>query len=300
MSNSLTALSEKHCRPANLTEKVDSGLFTLEKYTRQGRFLVARAPRKNLPYPEFDPSGLNQSYRDEKTGAELPVFAVFNLEGSPELHAYIGARRKTSFGPTLRLANHLPFARTQKFLETLNHRNLNAWRIAGLGCVLLAAAAAVAVALRDGAGLLHGPGLASSPRTAEAIVQVLASSGVTFVAALLVTGLLAAGIVNTLFPPKTLSLSATFDGLLPKETRDKARRARHLFDQLYLVVDQQTRWKSDLLPVPTSALLDPLLIGEKREQFRSRYYLIDQFELTQAEDYLRAEFLEEQMPRIEK
>jgi len=38
-------------------------------------------------------------------------------------------------------------------------------------------------------------------------------------------------------------------------------------------------------------LLDPLLIGEKREGFRSRYFLIDQFELTKAEDYLVAEFL---------
>jgi hypothetical protein len=40
-------------------------------------------------------------------------------------------------------------------------------------------------------------------------------------------------------------------------------------DNLYLVVDQQNRWKSELLPVPASALLDPLLIGEKRERSRS-------------------------------
>jgi len=57
-----------------------------------------------------------------------------------------------------------------------------------------------------------------------------------------------------------------------------------------LVVDQQRRWKSELLPLPASALLDPLLIGEKREHFGSRYYLIDQFELTKAEEYLVAEF----------
>jgi hypothetical protein len=65
----------------------------------------------------------------------------------------------------------------------------------------------------------------------------------------------------------------------------------YTFDNLYLVVDQQNRWKSELLPVPASALLDPLLIGEKRESSRSSYFLIDQFDLTKAEDYLIAEFL---------
>jgi hypothetical protein len=40
-------------------------------------------------------------------------------------------------------------------------------------------------------------------------------------------------------------------------------------------------------------LLDPLLIGERRKNFQSRYYLIDQFELTTAEDYLVAEFLKD-------
>ena len=54
---------------------------------------------------------------------------------------------------------------------------------------------------------------------------------------------------------------------------------------------EQERWESELLPVPVSVLLDPLLIGEKREGFRSRYFLIDQFELTKAEDYLVSEFL---------
>ena len=77
----------------------------------------------------------------------------------------------------------------------------------------------------------------------------------------------------------------------PHETRRKAIRARGQFDNLYLVVDQQNRWKSELLPVPASALLDPLLIGEQRERSRSSYFLIDQFDLTKAEDYLIAEFL---------
>ncbi len=112
-----------------------------------------------------------------------------------------------------------------------------------------------------------------------------------FITALCIFHLVIFGIVDNLFPVKKLFLTATFDGILPKETRQKAIHARGHFDNLYLVVDQQNRWKSELLPVPASALLDPLLIGEKREKSRSSYFLIDQFDLTKAEDYLIAEFL---------
>jgi hypothetical protein len=116
-------------------------------------------------------------------------------------------------------------------------------------------------------------------------------AGASFGATLLVGLLVSGGLINRAYPPQTLSLSARFEGLLPAATRAKALRARAHFERLYLVVDQQGRWQSALLPVPASVLLDPLLVGEKREGFRSRYYLIDQFELTQAEDYLASEFL---------
>jgi len=291
MSDKLTLLRENYCRPANLVEEADKDLFPLERNTEQGRTLIAKAPRKSLPYLEFDPSGLKQTYRDEKTRAELPVFAVFNLEGSNELHAYIGAKRKSSYGAVLKLANHLPFAKAQKFLESVNRHNLKAWRVANCCYLLLAALAAIAAALIAGPGLLNDPAFSSSQRVSGAIFQVLVLFGATFFSTLLLGFLITTAIVNKFFPPKTLWLTATFDGILPEETREKALRARDLFDHLYLVVDQQERWESELLPVPASVLLDPLLIGEKREGFRSRYFLIDQFELTKAEDYLVAEFL---------
>jgi hypothetical protein len=144
MSDKLTLLRENYCRPANLVEEADKDLFPLERNTEQGRTLIAKAPRKSLPYLEFDPSGLKQTYRDEKTRAELPVFAVFNLEGSNELHAYIGAKRKSSYGAVLKLANHLPFAKAQKFLESVNRHNLKAWRVANCCYLLLAALEAIA------------------------------------------------------------------------------------------------------------------------------------------------------------
>src|SRR4051794_18975967 len=127
MSHKLTLLKENYCRPATLAEKADERFFPLERHTEQGRTLIAKAPCKRFPYLEFDPSGLQQTYRDEQTGAELPVFAVFNLEGDHQLHAYIGAKRKTSYGATLQLANHLPFAKAQQFLHSVNQRNLKAY-----------------------------------------------------------------------------------------------------------------------------------------------------------------------------
>jgi len=291
MSNQLTLLKQNYSRPVNLVEKAEKSLFALEKNTGQARTLTAKAPWKGFPYLEFDPSGLQQTYCDEQTGAELPVFAVFNLEGSNQLHAYIGAKRKTSYGAGLELANHLPFAKVQKFLKPINRRNLQAWRVANRCCLLLATLAALAVAFLDGSRLLNDPGLSSSQPVADALFQILLPSGAAFFTTLLLGFLLSAVTVNKAFAPKTLWLTATFDGILPEATREKALRAKGHFEHLYLVVDQQQRWESELLPVPASALLDPLLIGEKRERCRSRYYLIDQFELTTAEDYLTAEFL---------
>ena len=55
--------------------------------------MVAKSPWKTHRYLKFDPSGLGQTYRDQTTGAELPVFAVFNLEGRRELRADIGMDR---------------------------------------------------------------------------------------------------------------------------------------------------------------------------------------------------------------
>jgi hypothetical protein len=79
---------------------------------------------KNLSYLIFDPSGLRQTYRDQATGAELPVLAVFNLEGSSELRADIEMDRRPVFDASLNLANHLPFGKAQEFLEGVNQKSL--------------------------------------------------------------------------------------------------------------------------------------------------------------------------------
>ena len=87
---------------------------------------------------------------------------------------------------------------------------------------------------------------------------------------------------------------AEFDGILPKEARAKARAAKDQFDNLYLVVDQQHHWKSALLPDQSAGgldLLDPLLVGEVKQGEQCKFFLIHQFDLTGAEQYLADEFV---------
>ena len=290
MSDNLTLLRTQHCRPAGLPDKPDKGLFPLERQTEAARRLRSHAAGQRRPYLQLDPAGLKRTYRDARSGLPLPVFAVFNLEGSPQLHAYIGARRRSRYGAALNLANHLPFEQTQRHLQGLNGPNLRAWRRAAGLWAALGLAAGLGALLGPGAPALaaHAAGGGGAAALAHGALLFGASLGAT----LLGGALLSAGVINRLWPPQTLSLSASFEGLLPAATRAKALRARAHFDQLYLVVDQQQRWQSALLPVPASVLLDPLLVGEKRERFGSRYYLIDQFELTAAEDYLASEFVQ--------
>ena len=102
--------------------------------------------------------------------------------------------------------------------------------------------------------------------------------------------LLSLFLLNQVCPWKKLVITAEFNGILPIEAREKARVAKDRFDNLYLIVDQQHRWKSVLLPDPRPRVLDPLLVGELKQSRASKYYLIHQFDLTEAEQYLANEF----------
>ena len=97
-------------------------------------------------------------------------------------------------------------------------------------------------------------------------------------------------VLNRICPWRKLAITAEFNGIFPKEVRQKAREAKDQFDNLYLIVDQQYRWKSALLPDPRPRILDPLLIGELKQGRGRKYYLIQQFDLTEAEQYLADEF----------
>jgi hypothetical protein len=102
--------------------------------------------------------------------------------------------------------------------------------------------------------------------------------------------MLIVAVIDLFVPRIRLVITAEFNGILPRETRAKARAAKQQFDNLYLIVDQQGRWEAKLLPDPMPRELDPLLVGELNAKSGRKYFLIDQFDLTGAEQYLIDEF----------
>jgi hypothetical protein len=126
MSTNLNLLRENYCRPATVIGKTNHYLFPLEQECDQGKTLLARAPVPHFHIQEFDPSGLEQTYRDDATGAELPVFAIFNLEGNHQFAFEITTESvPTSADPTSLFA-HIPFKKTQAFVKKINERRLKA------------------------------------------------------------------------------------------------------------------------------------------------------------------------------
>src|SRR4029077_17687662 len=113
---------------------------------------------------------------------------------------------------------------------------------------------------------------------------------VGWILGLLLTYILTLHLLDRVCQWKKLVITAEFNGILPIEAREKARAAKDHFDNLYLIVDQQYRWKRGLLPDPRPLVLDPLLVGELKQSRASKYYLIHQFDLTEAEQYLASEF----------
>jgi len=86
------------------------------------------------------------------------------------------------------------------------------------------------------------------------------------------TYLLSERLLDWRCPWKKQVISAEFDGLLPKEAREMARAAKVHFDKLYLIVDEQHRWKSALLPDPKPRASDPLHIAELRHGRQSNLF----------------------------
>ena len=128
MSQNLNLLRQKYCRPASFTGKRTDHLFPLEEECEQGKALLAKAPKTLLQLQEFDPYGLQQTYRDEATGAELPVFAVFDLEGSHQLTFEITTDSLPTTNQPKSLPEHLPFQKTQASVRKINDRRLKSER----------------------------------------------------------------------------------------------------------------------------------------------------------------------------
>ncbi len=276
MNPNLNLLRQNYCRPSTATGKAKHYLFPLEKESAQGRNLLANVPKTLLHLQEFSPYGLHQTYRDEATGMDLPVFAVFDLEGKHQLAFEITTDSIEPMAEPKSLPSYIPFQSAQATVREINKPRTKSERVATRISVFLGIIPALAYFF---SGI--------RPMSGVAEANILLGG---WVLGTFLIYLLSLFVLDRLCPWKKLVLTAEFDGLLPKEVREKARAAKKHFDRLYLIIDQEHRWKSTLLPDPRPRALDPLLIGEI-EQGRSRkFFLIDQFDLTEAERYLADEF----------
>ena len=277
MSQNLNLLRQNYCRPATLSGRKTHYLFPLEKECEQGKTLLAKAPETLLHLRELDPYGLQQTYRDEATGAELPVFAVFNLEGDHHLAYEITTDSVPTATRPKGLPAYIPLQRTQASVIKMNERRMKAQRAVTRISVIV--------------GIF--------PVLTYLFTHLTATDGVAVPyvlwAGCLVSALLAyllgLSVLDWLLPWKKMVISAEFNGILPREAREKGRAAKDHFDNLYLIVDQEHRWKSAFLADPKPRALDPLLVGELKQGRRRKFFVIHQFDLSEAEQYLADEFV---------
>jgi hypothetical protein len=276
MNQNLNLLRQNHCRPAITTCNQTHYLFPLEKECEQGKTLLAKIPKTLLNLQAFSPYGLHQTYRDEATGLELPVFAVFDLEGKHQIACEITTDSIATTAEPKSLPSYIPFQTAQAFVREINQGRMKGERTATRISVILGIFPALAYLFS---------GITTMPGVVQAGVLV-----VGWVLGAFLAYVLSLIVLNRRCPWKKLILRAEFDGILPKETREKARAAKNHFDHLYVIVDQQHRWKSTLLLDPRPRALDPLLVGELKQGRCRKFFLIDQFDLTEAEQYLADEF----------
>jgi len=278
MSQNLNLLRQKYCRPASFTGKRTDHLFPLEEECEQGKALLAKAPKTLLSLQEFDPYGLQQTYRDEASGAELPVFAVFDLEGSHQLAFEITTDSLPTTNQPKSLPEHVPLQKTQAFVRKINDRRMKSERALNRLSVILGIFPVLSFLLSH----TH-----PTVMVGAAVLYVLMGG---WALGAFLAHILSLFVLNRFCPWKKLVITAEFNGILPKEAREKALAAKDHFDKLYLIVDQQYRWKSTLLPDPRPRVLDPLLIGELKQSRGRKFYVIYQFDLSDAEQYLADEF----------
>src|ERR1700758_3401588 len=128
MSNNLSLLRKNYCRPATVSGNRTHHLFPLEKECDEGKALLEKLPAPILHVQEFDPSGLEQTYRDESTGAELPVFAIFNLEGKQRLTYEVTTEFFPVAAESTCLSARIPFQKSQTFVRKINEYRTRAER----------------------------------------------------------------------------------------------------------------------------------------------------------------------------
>ena len=277
MSQNLSLLRQEYCRPVVLDGPPD--LFPLERESQQGKAVLAKPPKPVQQLQRFNPVGLRQTYRDQQVSLELPVFAVFILEGSNQLTCETTINSLSIHAEPGSLPSYLPFQGTRDFVRQINGKRMQRERIAWKVSAVAGFICLIAFILSN------NPGVTAAALPFLSFFYI----GVWSLGTLL-TYIAGEFLLDRTCPWKKLILTAEFDGIIPRKTRDIAFAAKHRFDNLYLIVDQEKRWQSEVLRDPIPRSLDPLLIGEIVRGGHRRFFLLDQFDLTVAEQYLADEF----------
>jgi len=241
MNYNLNCLRENYCRPATIVGKTMHHLFPLERECDQGRIVRAKAPEQLLHLQELDPRGLEQTYRDEASGAELPVFAVFNLEGDHRCTFEIAPESVPKNADPASLQAHIPFTKTQAFVRKINERRIKAQRLVALMCVMLVCLPATVYLVLLTIGMV-------APTFAFIVVAGKVLGG-------LLAYIVSVSVLDRVCPWIELFITAEFEGILPREARERARTAKDQFDNLYLIVDQQTGGKARSSRIQAELLL---------------------------------------------
>ena len=130
----------------------------------------------------------------------------------------------------------MPFKKTQSFVRKINERTTMVERVAAFVCGTLGSVAAVIYIVL----MTIGKVASISPY----LILGGTAIGALFAYMLVMT------VLDLFWPSKKLVVTAIFDGILPRKTREKARAAKEHFDNLFVIVDQQGRWESTMLPDP--------------------------------------------------
>lgn len=243
-------------------------------------------PEGMLP-GEFDPNGLNQTYRDHALNMELPRFAAVNVRKTAHTIQIEKSTLQKSKSTSLSSSwNDLDGKYTPRCQFLPSHTGLQKLRESeAIRKTILASFClpAFLVAASQISPLLSQYHIWTSRLT----LPNWLGAGMPALAA----GTLAAALVLLILWPilknlgkRTLQEKVSFQlpGFVPDKIRTQIKNLAPHYDDLYLVCDAENAWEThgtEYLSEQKKKELDPLLIGEKKGKF----FLLGWFDLSEKE-----------------
>ena len=244
-------------------------------------------------YEQFDPNALQQTYFDEKLDRVMPSLCAFDVTQNPEVRViHHGATNTTEFP-------------LNTFLSAHSNRN-SLLRYMSFPC--RAGTADPYTPIKDvsdsdgfyAAAAMSFLFLASLVLLIVEFYEGGANSAAIRPTALAATTLAAIAILAYWIylvrkledhRPVEKGYICTMNGIIPDHIMQKVQDIQKDFEEISIVAEVTDRWSEVEIVRPKPIVnTDPLVIGMKRFQGKPRYFLIDAFDLTRVEEYVRLEF----------